>query len=289
MAGAFLLHLAHETRATSGPGRGGAISIRRYGVTEEQLAAGLTVTRQIPHLLAVPLLAALLQGAGDAAEISSSRPGVVCNASGSVCRSRSEAAELGTFRLEPGLHCNSQVGLCWQDTPMRPVNWRASRELFGSTSPGSGWGEWRPHGGQLPMQWQGYCLLSQQATLLYSGTCSFREAAASAEPAAWASREAGSGPMRTLTIALGDQRNLRFVWDQDRYRLADDERGPTLSLLDQGSRGVWRWAGMQLFSARSREDMEPPPSQPPTEVELLEEASSFNSAPSEAGLDSPGR
>jgi hypothetical protein len=221
------------------------------------------VTRRISPLLAAPLLAGGLlagpgQGAATAAEVRTPQPGVVCDASGRICRSRSEAAEAGLFRLGPALRCDSQVGLCWQDKPMQTVNWRASRELFGSTSPGSGWGEWRPHGGQLPMQWQSQCQLRQQATLLYEGPCSFREAATISEPPAWASQETAGSPVRTLTIALGDQRTLRFVWDQDRYRLADDGRGPTLSLQDQGSRGVWRWAGMQLFSARSRADLVPP-------------------------------
>lgn len=228
--------------------------------------------RQVPPLAAA-LLAVLLPSACYGENLRYSKAGFICDESGRVCRGRSEAFQLGTFRLGPALQCDSQVGLCWQTTPIRTVNWRATRELFGSTSAGSGWGDWRPHLTKLPLQWQGYCLLRQKETVLYEGACRFQESASLGQPQPEGSDEK---PIRSLTITLGAQQTVRFVWDQGLYQLASEGLRQPLSLIDQGPRGVWRWAGMQLLSGSSRADVVPEAWSAPTDAEQIQQAFELN-------------
>lgn len=237
------------------------------------------------------------------------RAGVVCQSGTTLCRTREEVSALGRFRLGRSLLCDSHLGLCWQQQgSIKTVNWRVSGELYGSTSPGTGWGDWRPQQATLPLHWQAQCLWHQQpsqgtesennpqTTQLYAGPCSFNESL----------KAGGSGqqPSRTLEIRLGATTLLSFLWQGGRYRFASStsslKSGPLnqqtgkgqskdielastpsadgdatgaaspLSLQDQGSRAMLRWASFQLLTARTPDDLSLPASDEALTIESLE-------------------
>ncbi|MFO7629250.1 MAG: hypothetical protein R6W06_06995 [Prochlorococcaceae cyanobacterium] len=212
------------------------------------------------------LLAGLLQPSAEGADFSKPAAGTFCEAGSTICRNRNEVQGLGAFQLGKALTCNSQIGLCWQRNPAGTVNWRATRELYGSTSTGSGWGDWRPNGNQPTMNWLGYCKLHQHQTIRYEGPCQFKETPQLASPGI----NTKTPNPKTLRIEMGENYMVSFIWDRDRYRLSNEAGGSSLSIKDQGSRGVYRWAGMELLSGRTREDVLPEFSDGPSEAEVFE-------------------
>lgn len=228
--------------------------------------------------LALLVQAALPAAAAESTDLQTPRPGVVCQAGTTICRSREQVTRLGSFKLGRSLLCDSHLGLCWQQQgTIRTVNWRVSRELYGSTSPGTGWGDWHPQQATLPLRWQAQCQLHRQssppADLLYAGPCTFNESLE-----ADTALHQTSSPIRALEVRLGET-TLRFLWKDGRYHFASGttsaKTAPTstrtapasqqsaasdapLSLQDQGSRAVLRWASFQLLTARTPEDLSVP-------------------------------
>lgn len=84
------------------------------------------------------LLAGLLQPTAEGADFSKTPSDKICEAGSTICRNRNEVEGLGAFKLGKAQTCNSQIGLCWQRNPSGTLNWRATREHYGSTSLGNG-------------------------------------------------------------------------------------------------------------------------------------------------------
>lgn len=118
------------------------------------------------------------------------------------------------------------------------------------------------------MNWQGYCQLRQQQTVRYEGPCQFKETTQLVDRGI----NTKSSSPKTLSIDLGEKYKVSLAWDRDRYRLTNDAGGSSLSLRDQGSRGVFRWAEMQLLSGRTREDVFPKSWDDPSEAEAFEQS-----------------
>lgn len=180
----------------------------------------------------------------------------ICNDDAGLCQTRQRVQGLAESRPGPSTLCQSHSGLCWQqEGAQKLVNWRLTRQLYGSTSAGSDWGHWRLISPQQRISAWNHCQRSERNRIVYRGPCQMEETSPQSD-------------RRTLKISFQNSPGQKFIWKGGNYWSATTHPPSQLVLREQGTRLSLQWSTSILVASQHQSDLALPEVEIPTDREL---------------------